>query len=63
MLKFIKNHMETIGGIEIFPIISFIIFFTFFVLITFFVIRADKKLIKEIENLPLDSNDAENEKA
>jgi len=32
------------------------------VLVTYFVIKADKKLINEIENLPLDANEEENEK-
>lgn len=63
MLKFIKHHMETIGGIEIYPIISFLIFFTFFVLVLIYVVRADKKTINEIANIPLDSNETEHEKA
>ena len=59
MLKFIKHHMETIVGIEIFPLISFVIFFTFFVLLTIYVIKTDKKQIKEIANLPLDAKEKE----
>lgn len=59
MLKFIKHHMETIGGIEIYPIISFVIFFTFFVLVLIYVIKADRKTINEIANLPLDSKENE----
>ena len=61
MLKFIKHHMETIIGIEIYPIISFIIFFTFFVLVLIYVIRADKHTISEMANLPLDPKDADHE--
>ena len=30
MLKFIKHHMDTISGIGIYPVLSFVIFFTFF---------------------------------
>lgn len=63
MLKFIKHHMETIGGIEIYPVLSFIIFFTFFVLVLIYVIKADKKTINEIANIPLDPKDSEHEKA
>ncbi|HAB26526.1 MAG TPA: CcoQ/FixQ family Cbb3-type cytochrome c oxidase assembly chaperone, partial [Xanthomarina gelatinilytica] len=33
MLKYVKNHMETIAGVEIFPIISLLIFFIFFVVL------------------------------
>ena len=54
MLKFIKHHMETIAGIEIYPIISFLIFFTFFVLMLIYVLRADKNRMSEIANIPLD---------
>ena len=63
MLKFIKHHMETIAGIEIFPLISFIIFFIFFIGLTIYVIKADKKVINEIANIPLDSNNSEDEQA
>ena len=63
MLKFIKHHMETIGGIEIYPVISFLIFFTFFVLVLIYVIKADKKTINEIANIPLDQKDTDHEKA
>lgn len=56
MLKFIKQNMETIDGIEIYPILSFLIFFTFFVVATIMVIRKDKKSIDEISRLPLEQN-------
>ena len=56
MLKFIKHHMETISGIEIFPLISFLIFFTFFVLLLIWVFRSSKEYIAEVEQLPLDQD-------
>ncbi len=55
MLKFIKNHMESIAGIEIFPLISLLIFFTFFVILFWWVITAKKDYIKTVSNLPLDN--------
>ncbi len=54
MLKFIKHHMETIIGIEIYPIISLTIFFFFFIGIIYWVMKMDKKQITEICNLPLE---------
>ena len=48
--------METIAGIEIFPLISLIIFFLFFVGLFIYIARADKKKINEISRIPLDSN-------
>lgn len=56
MLKFIKGHLDTIGGIEIYPLISFIIFFLFFTLLLIYVISVDKKTIKQLSNIPLDLN-------
>jgi hypothetical protein len=53
MLKFVKQHMETISGIEIYPIISFLIFFAFFVLVGVWVFTVRKDKIKELENMPL----------
>ncbi|MGB5418315.1 CcoQ/FixQ family Cbb3-type cytochrome c oxidase assembly chaperone [Algibacter sp.] len=55
MLKFVKNHMDSISGIEIYPIISLIIFFTFFVLLFWWVFTAKKEYINTVSNLPLDN--------
>ncbi len=54
MFKFIKQYAETITGIEIYPIISFLIFFTFFIGLTIWVIKADKGFINKMENMPLE---------
>ncbi len=65
MLKFIKHHMETITGIEIYPMISFLLFFTFFVLMLVYILKADKARMAKIATLPLDdqpSNTTDHEK-
>jgi preprotein translocase subunit YajC len=54
MLKFIKGNMESIGGIEIFPIISLSIFFLFFVIMFFLVIKMRKQRVEELSQLPLE---------
>jgi len=59
MLKFIKGHLTSIGGIEIYPMISFLIFFIFFIGVTWWVFRQDKNLIRELSNIPLDGNQNE----
>ncbi|MUU78193.1 CcoQ/FixQ family Cbb3-type cytochrome c oxidase assembly chaperone [Winogradskyella endarachnes] len=60
MLKFVKNHMESITGIEIYPMISLLIFFVFFVVLFYWVITAKKDYIKTVSNIPLDNqNDTE----
>lgn len=55
MLKFIKGHMESMEGIEIYPIISLLIFFVFFVILFWWVFTAKKDYIKTVSNLPLDN--------
>ena len=55
MLKFVKNHMESITGIEIYPIISLLIFFTFFVVLFWWVFTAKKEYINKVSNIPLDN--------
>ncbi|MFB9057487.1 CcoQ/FixQ family Cbb3-type cytochrome c oxidase assembly chaperone [Mariniflexile ostreae] len=55
MLKYIKGHMETIAGIEIYPIISLLIFFLFFAGLFWWVFTAKKEYINKVSNLPLDN--------
>ncbi|MBU2951375.1 CcoQ/FixQ family Cbb3-type cytochrome c oxidase assembly chaperone [Tamlana agarivorans] len=56
MLKYIKNHMESIAGIEIYPIISLLIFFIFFVALFWWVVTAKKDYINRVSNIPLDNH-------
>ncbi|AXT58201.1 CcoQ/FixQ family Cbb3-type cytochrome c oxidase assembly chaperone [Aquimarina sp. MMG015] len=60
MFKFIKGHMESIEGVEIYPIISLLIFFIFFTALFWWVISAKKEHIKEVSEIPLESEN-ENE--
>lgn len=61
MLKFVKNHMESIAGIEIYPIISLLIFFIFFALLFWWVITAKKDYIDAVSNIPLDNQNTKTE--
>ena len=54
MLRFIKHHVDTIGGIEIYPLISFGIFFLFFLTVGVLVITSRKEHIDHMGALPLD---------
>jgi cbb3-type cytochrome oxidase subunit 3 len=56
MLKFIEGHMSSIEGIEIYPIISLLIFFIFFVLLISWVITAKKEYVDEVSKIPFESN-------
>ncbi len=55
-MKIVINQLEQISGVEIYPIISLIIFFTFFVLVTYLVMKTGKDEIDELSNMPLDGN-------
>jgi hypothetical protein len=52
-MKFI-NYLESIAGVGIFPLVSLILFFVFFALVTFYVVNADKKYIERAKNIPLE---------
>jgi len=52
----IRNVLESISGVEIFPIISLLIFVVFFTLVLIWVFKLDKKTINKLENMPLEEN-------
>jgi len=52
-MKF-RNYLETITGVDIYPLVSLIIFFTFFTGLLIWAFRANKQYINEVKNLPLD---------
>ncbi|MDH3323425.1 MAG: CcoQ/FixQ family Cbb3-type cytochrome c oxidase assembly chaperone [Flavobacteriaceae bacterium] len=56
MLRFIKGNLENIDGVQIYPIISLLIFFIFFVVLFWWVFTAKKEHIAEVSNIPLDNN-------
>ncbi|MBF4463876.1 cytochrome c oxidase subunit IV [Flavobacterium sp. LC2016-12] len=53
MFEQIKHNMENISGIEIYPILSLLIFFFFFVGLGFWVFSYQKDKIKEMSEIPL----------
>jgi len=55
MLKFVKHYMESISGIEIYPLISLLIFFIFFVILFWWVFTAKKEYIQKVSNLPFEN--------
>ena len=57
----LSEHLSSIDGVSIYPIISLILFFFVFAVTVVWVVKLDKKYINRMENLPLDSNsDSEN---
>ena len=59
MLKFVKHHLDSILGIEIYPLISFIIFFLFFLIMTFWIISMKKDEVKRISEIPLNDENSD----
>lgn len=53
----IRNVLESISGVEIYPLISLLIFTVFFTSVIIWVVKLDKKTVTRMENLPLDDND------
>jgi len=51
-MKF-RNYLETIAGVGIFPLISLVIFFVFFLSLLIYVFRLDKKSVERMSNIPL----------
>lgn len=49
-----KNVLENIAGIEIFPLISLIIFFLFFACMIIWLFKADKSYFEKMSGLPLE---------
>ena len=52
-----KEILQSIEGVEIYPIISLIVFVVFFVVVTIWLIRMDKNYINEMKQLPLTNDD------
>lgn len=51
-----KNILTSIDGVAIYPIISLVIFFIFFVSMTLYVIRQKRSHTEKMAALPLDED-------
>lgn len=52
-----KNYFQDIQYIEVGPVIGLIIFFVFFVVLVYLVLRTDKVYITKMKNLPLEDTE------
>jgi len=59
-MKIVMNTLSKIQGVELYPIISLLIFFIFFIVMAYFVFNLDKSYINDMKNMPLeeDENDS-----
>lgn len=58
-----KNVLQSIQNIEIWPVISFVIFFVFFLCLLLYVFTADKKYMHDMSVMPINDQQADITKA
>lgn len=56
MFEQIKHNMETIAGVAVYPVLSLLIFFAFFVGLGIWVFSYKKEKIDELSQIPLVDN-------
>ena len=56
MFEQIKHNMETIAGVAVYPTLSLLIFFAFFVGLGIWVFSYKKEKIDELSQIPLNDN-------
>lgn len=49
-------YLEKISGVSVYPLISLLLFVSFFIIVTLWVLRSDKKTMEHLENLPLEND-------
>ena len=57
MFKFIKQYAEKMDHAQVYPMISLIIFFLFFIVLLLYVKNMDKNRITTLSNIPLDEKE------
>ncbi|WKZ66860.1 MAG: CcoQ/FixQ family Cbb3-type cytochrome c oxidase assembly chaperone [Flavobacteriales bacterium] len=57
MLKFIKHHMATIDGIDLFPVAAFLIFFIMFIVVLVRTWAMGRREADRFSALPLAEDD------
>lgn len=53
MLRFIKQHLDTIHGVAIWPTLSFVLFFGIFCFVLWWVFTADRNHVEHLAAAPL----------
>ena len=56
MFEQIKHNMETIAGVAVYPVLSLLIFFAFFVGLGIWVFSYKKEKIDELSQIPLNDD-------
>ena len=58
-----KNVLQSIDHIAIWPVISFVIFFLFFVCLLWWVFTVDKNFIRKMSEMPIESPNSDSASA
>ena len=58
-----KNILQSIDHVAIWPVISFVIFFLFFIILLWYVFTVDKGFITHMKDLPIHDGSESNENA
>lgn len=56
MIKSLKGIMGSIDGVEVYPIVSLLVFFIFFVVLGWYVFTMNKKHIEKMKQVPLEKD-------
>jgi Ca2+/Na+ antiporter len=56
----IKELLQSVEGVSVYPIISLLVFVLFFVIILVWMLKVDKNYIKKMENLPFEKEEENN---
>ncbi len=51
-----KNILQSIDHVAVWPVISFVIFFIFFLCLLWWVFTTDKKFIDKMKHMPIDDS-------
>lgn len=51
-----KEVLRSIDNIALWPVISFVIFFAFFIGLLWFTFTADKNFVRRMSNMPIDDD-------
>jgi hypothetical protein len=60
MFKFIKQYAEKIDHAQIYPMISLVIFFLFFIVLLTMVKKMGKERVNELSNIPFEQDELSN---
>jgi cytochrome c oxidase cbb3-type subunit IV len=55
-----RQYLDKISGVEVYPMFSMMVFFTFFIGLIWYVVKANKEEMDIISKLPLNNDKSEN---